>query len=172
MQIAIVDIPSTTNNETLAVRNDQDNNDTIEASKSNTKNNNDQKLLQPQVPMTAKTVLMTSATTRNRHNIIQSQSSITSWSISKIVIHCYVLSNESPEPEEIDEINDEPITVCEVLPLPHQSLHTSWENLIYPKEIKENIIGYAESSLLFSNKGVSNHLISPISAISSGVYTI
>ena len=87
--------------------------------------------------------------------IQQPNSSIPSWSISNIIIHTYTLSTIPPEPEEIEnENNEEPITVCDVLTLPHKSLHTSWENLIYPSHIKDNIIGYAESSLLFSNKGV------------------
>lgn len=107
-----------------------------------------------------KTNTSTNEMDTKKHTIIQIKSSIASWSISNIIVHCCVLSTESAEPEEIDEMNDEPITVCEVLPLPHQSLHTSWDNLIYPKEIKENIIGYAESSLLFANKGVSHHIIS------------
>ncbi len=115
----------------------------------------------------------TNNTTNNENQIIQSLSSssttntisIASWSISNIIIHCYTLSTLPPEPEEIDDLNttdgsDPPITVCDVLHLPHQSLHTSWENLIYPQYIKDNIIGYAESSLLFSTKFVSSHIIS------------
>lgn len=95
------------------------------------------------------------------NQIQTNNTSVASWSISKIIIHCYSLSTTPPEPEELDDNDsDEPITVCDVLQLPHQNLHTSWENLIYERSIKENIIGYAESSLLFANKNVSNHIIS------------
>lgn len=138
LEVNIVDIPSpTTTHQEIQIGDDDNNND----AKNITSTDEDRKPFVKNI------------------NIIQTNSSIASWSISNIIVHCYILSTAPAEPEEIDEMNDEPITACEVLPLPHQSLHTSWENLIYPREIKENIIGYAESALLFANKGVSNHII-------------
>ena len=138
LEVNIVDIPSpTTTNQEIQSRDNDNNNDTKNSISTVEKKNPIVKNI----------------------NLIQTNSSIASWSISNIIVHCYVLSTASAEPEEIDEMNDEPITACEVLTLPHESLHTSWENLIYPREIKENIIGYAESALLFSSKGVSNHII-------------
>ena len=54
---------------------------------------------------------------------------------------------------------EEPITVCETLQLPHVSLHTSWENLILGKNIKRDLLNYARSALMFSQRNVSPHII-------------
>jgi Cdc6-like AAA superfamily ATPase len=85
--------------------------------------------------------------------------SITPWNTSSIIIHPYTLIDTPPEPEEIDGGDEEPITVCETLQLPHISLHTSWENLILAKHLKRDLLNYARSALLFSKKNVSPHII-------------
>jgi ATPases of the AAA+ class len=74
-------------------------------------------------------------------------------------IHPYTLTDVPSEPEEIEEPNEEPITVCDTLSLPHTSLHTLWEHLILPLELKHNLLNYAQSAILFSNKRVSPHII-------------
>ena len=51
-------------------------------------------------------------------------------------------------------------TACESLALPHSTLHTPWDNIILPSPIKSNLLGYAESALLFSQAQVSPHIIS------------
>jgi pachytene checkpoint protein 2 len=82
--------------------------------------------------------------------------------VSHIMIYMYTLNEEPPEPEEIDEPGNQdsdPITVCETTALPHMSLHTSWEHLIFPKTLKRNLLSYANTALLFSNKKVSSHII-------------
>lgn len=82
--------------------------------------------------------------------------------VSHIMIYMYILNEEPPEPEEIDEPGNQdsdPITVCETTALPHMSLHTSWEHLIFPKTLKRNLLSYANTALLFSNKKVSSHII-------------
>ena len=94
-----------------------------------------------------------------KNSIVQS---IASWNISTIKVHAYTLSDEEAEAEELDnhEEGDENLTACETLPLPHSSLHTSWENLILPTCIKQNLLGYAHSALLFTDAKVSPHIIS------------
>jgi SpoVK/Ycf46/Vps4 family AAA+-type ATPase len=88
---------------------------------------------------------------------------IASWDVSIIHVHLYTLSEEEAEPEEFessDDHNDENQTACESLPLPHATLHTSWDNIILPPPIKSNLLGYAKSALLFSQAQVSPHIIS------------
>lgn len=82
--------------------------------------------------------------------------------VSHVMIHLYILNEEPSEPEEIEEPGNQdsdPITVCETTPLPHVSLHTSWEHLIFPKTLKRNLLSYANTALLFSNKNISSHII-------------
>jgi hypothetical protein len=105
----------------------------------------------------------------------------TSSHVVHVHVHCYTLSTQPMELEEIDEYNnDEPTAVCSVLQLPHETIHTSWDNLIYPRaaaavgdgdgddynsgddddDIKRSLLGYAESAIYFTSKGVSTHVIS------------
>ncbi len=93
----------------------------------------------------------------SNHN--QSSKSIATWSISHINIYPYTPTDAPSEPEEIEEHNEEPITVCQTLQLPHTSLHTAWDNLIMPVHIKANLLSYARSALFFSQKNVSPHVI-------------
>ena len=71
-----------------------------------------------------------------------------------------MLTDTPPEPEEIEENGEDPITVCEALQLPHTSLHTAWDNLVLPKNIKSNLLSYAQTALMFSTKNVSPHIVS------------
>ena len=88
------------------------------------------------------------------------EKSVATWTISSFVIHFFTIRDDPAEPEEIEqEGDDEPITVCETLCLPHLSLHSSWENLILPSHIQNGLLNYARSALLFSNKNVSPHII-------------
>mmetsp|Transcript_2352 Transcript_2352/g.4380 ORF Transcript_2352/g.4380 Transcript_2352/m.4380 type:complete len:498 (+) Transcript_2352:283-1776(+) len=86
---------------------------------------------------------------------------IPSNTLSTVHIHPYTLTDIPSEPEEIqgESNDDEPIVVCETLSLPHESLHTSWENLILPRELKNNLLSYAQSAILFSNRQVNPHII-------------
>ncbi len=87
--------------------------------------------------------------------------SIASWTIRKVHVYTYTLTDSPPEPEELDDgnVNEEPITVCHTLQLPHTTLHTAWDNLIFPPSIKTNLLSYAFTGLHFSQKNVSTHVI-------------
>jgi len=95
--------------------------------------------------------------------LIEKTPSIASWNISNILIHIFTLSEEEAELEDIDTggngDDSENLTACETLPLPHSSLHTLWDNIILPGNIKRNLLAYAQTALLFSEKQVSPHII-------------
>lgn len=77
-------------------------------------------------------------------------------------IHCYVLSDEDPATEELEPAHDgddEFITACDNTTLPNRSLDGAWETLIYHSSMKASLLQYAESALLFSDKGISNHIV-------------
>jgi SpoVK/Ycf46/Vps4 family AAA+-type ATPase len=99
----------------------------------------------------------------NIHDVfVDKVASIASWNVSTISVHVFTLSEEEPELEDIHANDDEnePLTACETLPLPHSSLHSLWENLIVPEPIKRNLLSYAQTALLFSEKRVSANIIS------------
>ena len=84
------------------------------------------------------------------------------WLVSSVVVHAYVLSDEEASAEELetgDGNEDEDLTACETLPLPHSTLHGLWDSIILPTGIKSNLLEYAASAMLFSDRSVSTHII-------------
>ncbi|KAL3900661.1 MAG: hypothetical protein SGARI_006196, partial [Bacillariaceae sp.] len=78
-------------------------------------------------------------------------------------VHVFVLSTEEAYTEELQPTSggdDEWTAGCDNLSLPHSSLHGSWENLIFESTIKRQLLDYAQSALLFSDKKVSSHIVS------------
>jgi hypothetical protein len=82
------------------------------------------------------------------------------WIVSRIKVHAYTLSDDELEIEELENADDEELTACETLSLPHRSLDGLWESLILPLSMKRNLLEYAYSALLFSDRCVSSHIIS------------
>uniref|UniRef100_A0A0K0EVX0 Putative pachytene checkpoint protein 2 (inferred by orthology to a C. elegans protein) n=1 Tax=Strongyloides venezuelensis TaxID=75913 RepID=A0A0K0EVX0_STRVS len=76
----------------------------------------------------------------------------------------FTLKNMEPiqEPLFLDEEKDSLSTSIGFTQteLPHSSLDNTWDNLIFPLEIKKNIIGYASTLLKFSSLSVSDDIIS------------
>jgi hypothetical protein len=79
-----------------------------------------------------------------------------------IHIHLYRLSEEEPATEELEPTggDDEWTAACDNLTLPHSTLDGVWESLILAPGIKQRLLEYALSALLFSDKGVSPHIVS------------
>lgn len=96
------------------------------------------------------------------HDVFVAKSpSIASWNVSTILVYVFTLSDEEAEMEDIDMEGDENehLTACETLPLPHSSLHSLWDSIILPDPIKNNLLSYAQTALVFSDKLVSPHII-------------
>eukprot|EP00752_Nemacystus_decipiens_P012914 g11429.t1 len=76
-------------------------------------------------------------------------------------VHIYRLSDEGPEQEMIDGAGeDEEIAACDQLILPAASLEGVWESLVLEQGVKNYLLEYATSALLFTDKGVSKNIIS------------
>ena len=91
-----------------------------------------------------------------------SNGTIGTWLVSTVRVYAYVLSDEEASAEELDTGNDnddEDLTACETLPLPHSSLAGLWDSLILPPMTKSTLLQYASSALLFSDKLVSPHIV-------------
>ena len=94
--------------------------------------------------------------------ITASNGTIGTWLVSSVRVYAYVLSDEEASAEELDTGNDnddEDLTACETLPLPHSTLAGLWDSLILPPMTKSNLLQYASSALLFSDKLVSPHIV-------------
>ena len=91
-----------------------------------------------------------------------SNGTIGTWLVSSVRVYAYVLSDEEASAEELDTGNDnddEDLTACETLPLPHSTLAGLWDSLILPPMTKSNLLQYSSSALLFSDKLVSPHIV-------------
>ncbi len=77
------------------------------------------------------------------------------------MIHVFELSREEISVEEIEPSGggDEWTAGCDSLALPHVSLDGLWENLIFDSRTKLQLLKYAQSAILFSDKKVSEHII-------------
>ena len=80
----------------------------------------------------------------------------------RVHLHLYKMSQEDPATEELEPTagDDEWTAACENLPLPHATLDGVWESLILAPGIKRHLLEYALSALLFSDRGVSPHIVS------------
>ncbi|KAL2634595.1 hypothetical protein R1flu_006074 [Riccia fluitans] len=78
------------------------------------------------------------------------------WQVT-LQVHVYQL-NEGGPAEEL-EGNDTIPSFHEWM-LPAREFHGLWESLIYESALKQHLVRYAATALLFSEKGVNSHLIS------------
>ncbi len=79
-------------------------------------------------------------------------------------VYTFLLSTEEPSIEELEPSegggsDQEWTAACENLTLPHVSLHTSWESLLFEGSIKQQLFYYANSALHFADKQVSGHMV-------------
>ena len=75
--------------------------------------------------------------------------------------HVYVLSREAAELEELEPADgdQEWTAACENLALPHCNLKGLWDSLLFKGRVKQNLLDFATSALLFAERGVSGHLV-------------
>jgi len=70
--------------------------------------------------------------------------------------------NEEPATEEMadDSAAGDEIPACKQWILPSREFHGLWESLVYDEGIKHNLLDYAHTTMLFSEKKVNTNLIS------------
>jgi len=87
------------------------------------------------------------------------QSTVTTFfnpSSQQANIHIYQL-NEDQASEEMEE-SDTP--ACQQWILPHKEFHGVWDSLIFDGEIKNDLLDYVSSTMLFSDKKVNSTIVS------------
>ena len=81
-----------------------------------------------------------------------------------LVIHVFKTTDEEPIEESTDEndegSNSEDIVACKQWALPNVSFDGLWESLIFDENVKHNLLEYASTTMLFSDSGVDQNLIS------------
>ena len=92
---------------------------------------------------------------------IGSNSSLSIPAGCSFAFHLFDLSREEISVEEIEPSGggDEWTAGCDSLPLPHVSLDGLWENLIFDSKVKLQLLEYAQSAMLFSDRKVSEHIV-------------
>lgn len=77
------------------------------------------------------------------------------------IIHTFTLSEEEACTEELEPAGggDEWVSGADSLTLPHVSLENLWESLIFEEGLKQQLLDYAQSALLFSDKKVSSTIV-------------
>ncbi|CAM9107631.1 unnamed protein product [Discosporangium mesarthrocarpum] len=74
--------------------------------------------------------------------------------------HIYRLCEDGPEVEMIDGTGEEEVPACDQWLLPSAKLQGLWESLVLERGIKNHLLEYATTAMLFTDKGVSKNVIS------------
>nr|XP_058971298.1 pachytene checkpoint protein 2 homolog [Pocillopora verrucosa] len=74
----------------------------------------------------------------------------------KLAIHVFQLHDDGPATEELEE----DIAAANHWLLPSEDFHGVWESLIFDSDVKAQLINYAMTTLLFSDRGVNSNIIS------------
>jgi len=95
------------------------------------------------------------------HIVISESSNSNSVSIDKskvkMMIHVYTLNTEGAASEEIEE--EEDISAANHWILPSSEFEGLWENLIFDHDVKQQLLNYSSTTLLFSDKEVDPNII-------------
>ena len=76
-----------------------------------------------------------------------------------IRLHVYRLSVDGASEEYTDE-SEESVSSCSQWVLPAKEFDGLWENLIYDIDIKQSLVQYCSTALLFSDQSVNTNIIS------------
>ncbi|XP_076470608.1 pachytene checkpoint protein 2 homolog [Babylonia areolata] len=76
---------------------------------------------------------------------------------AQVQLHVYTLNEEEAGTEELDE---EQVSMASQWMLPSAHFHGHWESLVFDEAIKERLLNYATTTLLFSDKKVNSSIIS------------
>lgn len=74
----------------------------------------------------------------------------------KFAIHVFQLHDDGPATEELEE----DIAAANHWLLPSEDFHGIWDSLIFDSDVKAQLINYAMTTLLFSDRGVNSNVIS------------
>lgn len=72
-------------------------------------------------------------------------------------LHVYQLHDDGPGTEELD---DEELAAANHWLLPSTDFHGMWDSLVFDDDIKRNLLNYAATTLLFSDRKVDTNVIS------------
>ncbi|PVD21002.1 hypothetical protein C0Q70_19166 [Pomacea canaliculata] len=75
----------------------------------------------------------------------------------QVQVHIYTLNHDEAGLEEMEE---EQVSMATQWILPSVHFHSLWESLVYDEAIKERLLNYATSTLIFSDKNVNSCIIS------------
>ncbi|XP_026470288.1 pachytene checkpoint protein 2 homolog [Ctenocephalides felis] len=81
---------------------------------------------------------------------------------NNIIYHVYRLDEAGSQAETIEDYDDDTgseLSTANHWVLPSVDFHGLWESLIYEIDIKENLLKFVESTLLFSDKNVDSNII-------------
>lgn len=70
----------------------------------------------------------------------------------------YEFYQQSPEIESIEN-NDESVAVSNHYILPSSEFHGLWESLIYDENVKENLLEFVQTTMLFARKKIDSNII-------------
>ncbi len=77
---------------------------------------------------------------------------------AELIVNAYQLNQEGGAEEMADDESE--TAACKQWILPSSDFHGMWDTLIFDDDIKTNLLQYAETTMLFSDRMVNSNLIS------------
>ncbi|KAG2531466.1 hypothetical protein JM18_000375 [Phytophthora kernoviae] len=78
--------------------------------------------------------------------------------VAHMLVHVFKLSDEASAEETAED--DDNVTTCHQTILPASSFDGLWDSLIFDSAVKQNVLDYAMTAMLFSDSKVNPHIIS------------
>ena len=76
---------------------------------------------------------------------------------AEVRVYVYQLNDEACAEEMVDEQED--IPACKQWMLPSLEFDQQWDSLVFDDNIKSNLLEYAHTTMLFSDKNVNTQLV-------------
>lgn len=80
-------------------------------------------------------------------------------SLSDLRLYTYHLCDGTGEEETIQQDGDE-VQIANHWLLPAREYHGLWESLVYDGNMKEDLLSFMQTTMLFSRKNVNSNLVS------------
>lgn len=97
-------------------------------------------------------------TVAERYDILTSEGHLPHWR-ADFHVNVYKLCDDIGF-EQLGDGEDDSTVACQQFSLPHRSLEGLWDSLCFESSIKDRLLSYSRTSLLFSARGVDSTLIS------------
>lgn len=83
-----------------------------------------------------------------------------SASEAEYLLHIYILEESEPELQDLGDNEEEEVPAATHYELPCTEFHGLWETLIYDHDLKQKMLNFIKTTIMFADRGVNSNIIS------------